>query len=90
MKVRRKVLDAEAWRFNPEGKRLHEMNRNVQPEGTSGRSRTQPYWDWSVMGAVDTSMGVYLLEPGDWIVRDAAGTRPCSNEVFKQVYEEVF
>lgn len=34
---------------------------------TSGCSRLEPYWDWSVIGAIDTLRGTELVFPGDWV-----------------------
>lgn len=35
--------------------------------GTSGCSPQEPYWDWSVMGVIQTTHGKQVVVPGDWI-----------------------
>jgi hypothetical protein len=56
--------------------------------GTSGCSPEAPYWNWSVMGVIDTKDGQRIVTPGDWIITDAQGAHyPCKPEVFAENYE---
>lgn len=36
--------------------------------GTSGCSKKEPYWIWSVMGVLHTSRGKLFVNPGDYVV----------------------
>ena len=36
--------------------------------GTSGCSKGNPWWQWSVMGVILTEQGKLLVNPGDWVV----------------------
>lgn len=42
-----------------------EVNKLI---GTSGCSKDQPYWVWTVMGVIETFQGKLLVCPGDWII----------------------
>ncbi len=53
--------------------------------GTSGCSRLEPYWDWSVMGVIETNYGKHVVVPGDWIVEDPE-IEVLSEYVFHQRY----
>ena len=58
--------------------------------GTSGCSKEPPYWDWSVMGVIDTLEGKHVVSPGDWIIRGVAGEfYPCKPDIFKKTYDLV-
>ncbi|MDP9437543.1 MAG: PGDYG domain-containing protein [Actinomycetota bacterium] len=40
--------------------------------------------------AITTLEGTMYANPGDWIIRDAAGEfYPCKNDIFEKTYEEV-
>lgn len=55
--------------------------------GTSGCSHEPPYWDWSVMGIIDTLEGKHAVSPGDWIITGIHGEHyPCKPEVFEATY----
>lgn len=36
--------------------------------GTSGCSRNEPFYDWSVMGVIETPRGKLFVAPTDWII----------------------
>lgn len=36
--------------------------------GTSGCSKEHPYWDWVVLGVLETTRGRIIVHPGDWVV----------------------
>jgi hypothetical protein len=56
--------------------------------GTSGCSRSDPYWDWSVMGIIDNFEGPHVVEPGDWIITGVKGERyPIKADIFAATYE---
>lgn len=58
--------------------------------GTSGCSRDEPYWDWSVMGVIDTLEGKHVVIPGDWIITGVQGEHyPCKDAIFRSTYEAV-
>jgi len=51
--------------------------------GTSGCSKGEPMWDWSVMGVIETPYGKMVVTPGDFIVRMLDGWDcPCHPETF--------
>lgn len=41
--------------------------------GTSGCSKECPWWDWSVLGIVETKRGSLVVYPGDYVVTDERG-----------------
>lgn len=56
--------------------------------GTSGCSREEPYWDWSVMGVIETLEGRHVVIPGDWIITGVQGEHyPCKPDIFAATYE---
>jgi len=58
--------------------------------GTSGCSKESPFWDWTVMGVMDTSEGKHVVSPGDWIITGVKGERyPCKPDIFEATYEAV-
>lgn len=58
--------------------------------GTSGCSKEEPYWDWSVLGVIETLEGPHVACPGDWIITGVKGERyPCKPEMFEATYEAV-
>lgn len=58
--------------------------------GTSGCSREAPYWDWAVMGVIETLEGRHVVIPGDWIITGVQGEHyPCKPEIFNATYEKV-
>jgi hypothetical protein len=51
---------------------------------TSGCSKDEPYWDWTVLGVVETNKGILVLSPGDWFNEFDDGSVSVSKEpVFK-------
>lgn len=41
--------------------------------GTSGCSKDEPWWTWTVMGVLETKHGKQVVAPNDWIIEAAAG-----------------
>ena len=57
--------------------------------GTAGCSQEQPYWDWSVMGVIDTLEGKHIVRPGDYIIKGVKGEfYPCKPDIFEMTYEK--
>lgn len=57
--------------------------------GTSGCSRTEPFWTHSVMGVIDTLEGAHLVTPGDFVIRGVSGEfYPCRPDIFAATYEQ--
>lgn len=55
--------------------------------GTSGCSVEEPYWNWSVMGVIQTKRGVLTVCPGDWIVESIEGVvEVLSHEQYLKLY----
>jgi hypothetical protein len=81
------VLGEDFW---PRGVRRTSYVEVAQLLGTSGCSKEPPYWDWSVLGILDTPRGPRVLCPGDWIVTNATGDQDaCKPEIFEATYERV-
>jgi|ERR1700747_3640073 len=58
--------------------------------GTSGCSREEPYWDWTVLGVIDTIEGQHIVTPGDWIITGVEGECwAIKDSIFKATYEKV-
>ena len=58
--------------------------------GTAGCSQEQPYWDWSVMGVIDTLEGKHIVSPGDYIIKGVKGEfYPCKPDIFEATYEKI-
>ena len=58
--------------------------------GTAGYSPEPPYWDWSVMGVIDTLEGKHIVRPGDYIIKGVKGEfYPCKPDIFKMTYDLV-
>ena len=58
--------------------------------GTCGCSKEYPYWDWSVMGVIDTLEGKHVVSPGDYIIQGVSGEYyPCKPDIFEKTYEKV-
>ena len=58
--------------------------------GTAGCSKEPPYWDWSVMGIIDTLEGKHVVSPGDYIIKGVKGEYyPCKPDIFELTYEKV-
>jgi hypothetical protein len=56
--------------------------------GTTGCSRGEPYWDWSVLGVIQTLEGKHIVTPGDFVIRGVSGEfYPCKPDIFRQTYE---
>lgn len=57
---------------------------------TSGCSKEEPYWVWSVMGVLETPKGRLVVSPGDWII-ELPGTQYAviPNTVYEQ-YPEAY
>ncbi len=36
--------------------------------GTSGCSNEEPYWNWEVLGVIETPNGKLVVNPGTWII----------------------
>jgi len=102
MKFRKKPVVIEAELFNPDAKDFHDVD--PLPKGvrgtsyaevaamlsTSGCSKEPPYWQWSVMGVVETKEGKNVASPGDWIITGVQGEKyPCKPDIFEQTYEKV-
>lgn len=103
MKFRKKpvVIDAVQWNVPvaglPRNARECADHPAVRPTdymevhkllGTSGCSRELPYWDWSVMGMIDTLEGQHVVIPGDWIITGVNGEHyPCKPDIFAATYE---
>ena len=98
------VVEAVQWNVpNADGRVLLATECNGHPKvrptsymevseicGTSGCSKEPPYWDWSVMGVIDTLEGKHVVSPGDWIIRGVAGEfYPCKPDIFEKTYEKV-
>lgn len=43
--------------------------------GSSGCSRQEPWWSWSVLGVLETERGKIVIGPGDWIISDPKTNR---------------
>lgn len=95
------VIEAEQWN-PPAGDGLVRWARDVaHPDvrpttyqeiarllGTSGCSREEPYWDWAVMGIIETLEGPHVVLPGDWIITGVNGEKyPCKPDIFEKTYE---
>ena len=65
-----------------------EVNRLL---GTSGCSKKSPYWDWAVMGVIETISGPHTICPGDYILPEPDGKNfyPCDRYVFEASYDPV-
>lgn len=102
MKFKKKPIVIEAEQFNPEAKDFHDiidLPKGVRGASyreiagmlnTSGCSKELPYWQWSVMGVIETHSGKYALSPGDWIVTGVKGEKyPCKPDIFEATYKPV-
>jgi hypothetical protein len=106
MKYRKKPIVIEAIQWNTPDKngkvklaRECKDHPKVRPTsylevsemlGTAGCSQEQPYWDWSVMGVIDTLEGKHIVRPGDYIIKGVKGEfYPCKPDVFELTYEPV-
>jgi hypothetical protein len=95
--VKRPVV-VEAVQWNPDAQLTRECDDHpsVRPTtygevsdllGTSGCSKKKPYWDWSVMGVIDTLGGKHVVSPGDWIIEGVRGELyPCDPDIFAETY----
>lgn len=54
---------------------------------TSGCSREEPYWNWSVLGVLATDRGIVVVYPGDWIVTRNGKSFSISNEDFHNYFK---
>jgi hypothetical protein len=54
---------------------------------TSGCSKEEPYWDWTVLGVVKTNKGMLVLSPGDWFNEFDDGSVSVSKEPFFKAEE---
>jgi hypothetical protein len=98
-RYRKRPVVIEAVRWNALGALARECHDHpaVRPTtylevsdalGTSGCSSEPPYWDWSVMGMIDTLEGKHVVCPGDWIIQGVRGELyPCKPEIFAETYE---
>lgn len=100
MKFRKKPVVLDAYVFNPDavpfrsgrwpGVRKTSYIEVSQLLGTSGCSRTEPFWDWSVMGIVHTREGQHVVCPGDYVLTGVNGEPSvCRADIFMATYEEV-
>lgn len=103
LKFRKKpvVIEAVQWNKPVDGRPLYSYECTDHPAvhptgyseiadlcGTSGCSKEFPYWDWSVMGIIDTMEGKHVVRPGDWIITgDQGEVYPCKPDIFEQTYE---
>lgn len=103
LKFRKKpvVIEAVQWNKPVNGRPLYSNECTDHPAvrpasygeiadlcGTSGCSKEFPYWDWSVMGVIDTMEGKHVVSPGDWIITGVRGeVYPCKPDIFEQTYE---
>lgn len=56
--------------------------------GTSGCSKNEPWWSWSVLGVIETLEGRMVCEPGDWIIKGVNGEfYSCKPDIFEKTYE---
>lgn len=105
-KYRKKPVVVEAIRWNipnEDGVPLPAIECNDHPKvrpssykeiselcGTSGCSKEPPYWDWSVMGVIDTLEGKHVVSPGDYIIQGINGEfYPCKPDIFEKTYEAI-
>lgn len=98
---RKKPVVIEAFQFNPEGKMYPEwddyspVRRTSYIEihkilGTTGCSKSAPYWNWDRLGIVETLEGPHVAEPGDFIIRGIKGEfYPCKPDIFEKTYDKV-
>lgn len=85
----RKVMLARECDDHPEVRNSSYMEI-AQLCNTSGCSKEPPYWDWSVMGVIDTLEGKHVVSPGDWIIKGVNGEfYPCKPGIFEKTYEKV-
>ena len=57
---------------------------------TSGCSKWHPFWDWSVLGVIETVDGKQVVSPGDWIIKGGLGEfYSCKQDIFEETYEAV-
>jgi len=57
---------------------------------TSGCSKEQPHWDYSVMGVIDTISGPHTISPGDYVVvRTPQDVYPVKRQVFESIYDRI-
>jgi hypothetical protein len=74
MKYRKKPVVVEAEQFWPDVK--------PWPEGVETNWRVEEGF------YVNTINGQVHIEPGEWIITDAAGHYPCKPDIFHMTYEE--
>ncbi len=84
-----KVLLAQECKDHP-AVRLTSYLEVSEMLGTVGCSKELPYWDWSVMGVIDTLEGKHIVSPGDYIIKGIKGEfYPCKPDIFEATYEKV-
>jgi hypothetical protein len=80
MKVRKKPVEVEAWRWDGES------IKHLRPEWLRGP-------DVLMQGqtlCIDTLEGTMTAQLGDWIIRGVKGEiYPCKPDIFEQTYEPV-
>lgn len=105
MKFRKKpvVIEAVQWNKPVNDKPLYSYECTDSPFvrptgsieihelcGTNGCSKEPPYWDWCVMGIIETLEGKHVVSPGDWIITGVNGEHyPCKPDIFEKTYEPV-
>ena len=102
MRFRKKPVVIDAYVFNPDalklrytacswpGVRCTTYSEVAHMLGTSGCSKTEPFWDWSVMGVIDTLEGQHVVCPGDYVITGVKGeVYPCRADIFLATYEAV-
>lgn len=58
--------------------------------GTAGCSPEPPYWDWCVMGVINTLEGKHVVCPGDYIIKGIKGEFYCCKpDIFEATYEKI-
>lgn len=107
MKFRKKTNEVEAVQWNVPGRdgkpklakecKDHPAVRGTSRVevfmllGTSGCSKEEPHWDWSVMGVIQTISGPHTISPGDWVITEPDGVNfyLCRRDVFEATYEPI-
>jgi hypothetical protein len=81
MKVRKKPVEVEAWRWNGE-------TLNERPDWLRGPDVL--YDGHQGVLLIDTLEGTMTAQLGDWIIRGVKGEiYPCKPDIFEQTYEPV-
>jgi hypothetical protein len=101
MKIRKRpIFFDSAFKFNPNHKLTRDLvnlPKGVRHSsyseiskllGTSGCSKEEPYWGWEVLGIIETTKGLLVASPGDWIIDLVEGGKYiCDQHSFENFYE---